>query len=174
MLGAMLMSRQQHEHADWQGARMHVRPAGAMRTWHPAMIDDKTINISGIPRIVAGPNKVLNTTPANDDTLENGTLSPGSYNYIVGIDAFDEDGISGLNNSNPPETFVNHFVVKYGGKIYDPSYGAGPFDSENSHENAAIDGIIKSVKIGTGKIYTIKINNAESQELTYTRQAGLE
>jgi len=28
----MLMSRQQHEHASWTGARIPVRPAGAMRT----------------------------------------------------------------------------------------------------------------------------------------------
>ena len=37
-LGGMLMSRQQHEHASWQGTQIHVRPADAMRTWHPAAV----------------------------------------------------------------------------------------------------------------------------------------
>jgi len=35
-LGAILMSRQQQEHASWAGTRIPVRPADPMRTGHPA------------------------------------------------------------------------------------------------------------------------------------------
>jgi hypothetical protein len=39
----------------------------------------------------------------------------------------DNAGVPGQGNANPPGGFFNHFVVKYDGKYYDPSYGAGAF-----------------------------------------------
>jgi hypothetical protein len=40
----------------------------------------------------------------------------------------------------PPE-FYNHYIVRYAGLIYDPSYGKGPFGSgPNSTERAWEDG----------------------------------
>jgi hypothetical protein len=39
------------------------------------------------------------------------------------------------------KNFGLHYVVKYGSEFYDPSYGTGPFASEQAHEAAAADGI---------------------------------
>jgi hypothetical protein len=44
------------------------------------------------------------------------------------------------DNNKPinKQVFVNRAVVKYNGKYYDPSYGAGPFASEEDWERTAL------------------------------------
>ncbi len=49
-------------------------------------------------------------------------------------------GVSGQGNDDPPSVFSVHQVIKYNGKIYDPSYGQGPFDSLKLWENACLAG----------------------------------
>ena len=66
----------------------------------------------------------------------------GRFPYLIDTDVLDGDGLPGQNNEEPvAQAFLNHFVARRIGSIYDPSYGAGPFATENDHENAAIDGI---------------------------------
>lgn len=91
--------------------------------------------------ILAGPNGVMDSTVGGDDVSDSGTPGGGFYPYTIGSSVNNLPGIGGQDNPEPPEAFYNHFIVKYGGMIYDPSYGAGPYGSENAHENAAIDGI---------------------------------
>jgi len=55
--------------------------------------------------------------------------------------------------------------VEYGGQVYDPSYGAGPFPSELAHEQAAKDGI----KSGNSAK-----KPAATQELQYVRAPSFE
>jgi hypothetical protein len=43
-----------------------------------------------------------------------------------------------------PALFDNHFILRYGGRFYDASYGAGPFDTVGDHEKAAADGIFNN------------------------------
>ena len=50
--------------------------------------------------------------------------------------------------------------MKYGGQIYDPSYGGGPFGSELNHENAAVDGFVDTNSHAK--------RNGAPQELDYT------
>ena len=52
----------------------------------------------------------------------------------------DKPGIPGQNNANPKSTFANHIVVEIGGKIYDPSYGTGPFNNLLAWEDASVAG----------------------------------
>jgi hypothetical protein len=55
-------------------------------------------------------------------------------------------GIPGQSNPNPPPAFFNHFIVVYNLALYDPSYGAGPFNNQLlSWEDAAIDGLFQSL-----------------------------
>ena len=66
----------------------------------------------------------------------------GRFPYLIDTDVLKGDGLPGQNNDEPVlQDFARHFVARRMGDIYDPSYGAGPFVSENDHENAAIDGI---------------------------------
>ncbi|MBI3097719.1 MAG: hypothetical protein HYY93_05640 [Planctomycetes bacterium] len=46
----------------------------------------------------------------------------------------------GENNVDPTSFFTNHCVVNFGGKLYDPSYGVGPFDALGEWESLACDG----------------------------------
>src|SRR5205085_178439 len=49
----------------------------------------------------------------------------------------------GQGNPSPPPRFGNHFIVTYGGRYYDPSYGTGPFADQRAWEVASIDGVFR-------------------------------
>ncbi len=51
----------------------------------------------------------------------------------------DKPGIKGQGDVTPTtKLFVNHAINKFGGKIYDPSYGRGPFNDLHAWEEDAI------------------------------------
>lgn len=58
-------------------------------------------------------------------------------NRFAPIDNF---GAPAQGNKNPIAIFGDHALVEIGGKIYDPSYGTGPFNSVLDWEDASIDG----------------------------------
>jgi hypothetical protein len=127
--------------------------------------DDYTVIPKGtngganMPAITPGPNGKLDSTAAGDDTVQDGLFNGSTYPYLLTPtcfiapcapadqigdpmgDASNQPGIKGQNNPEPPPYFFNHFVVKYSGQVYDPSYGAGPFGGEFLHQTAAIDGL---------------------------------
>lgn len=57
------------------------------------------------------------------------------------------EGLPGHGQNNPQFDFGDHVVVKYGGKYYDPSYGVGPYDTDDAYLSAALDGLGKHPKI---------------------------
>jgi hypothetical protein len=52
-------------------------------------------------------------------------------------------GVPGQSNANPPPAFFNHFIVLADGKLYDPSYGAGPINNKVAWESGSIDGLFR-------------------------------
>ncbi len=92
----------------------------------------------------------------------------GIFNYELGEDVFNLNGIKAQGNKEPRFEFGNHFVVKRNGAIYDPSYGSGPFASEIEHENAAIDGIRYKPFRGLLGVF-VKKNDLAIQELLYVK-----
>ena len=130
--------------------------------------------------VTPGPNGVLNSTPGGDDgPAVDGIHNGSNYPYVLysytsggvtsGVDYGDcaeQTGVAGqgTGNTNPPPAFGNHYVVKYGGKIYDPSYGNDPYNSEDEHENASIDGIVAAI----GGELRAKKNNPTTKELDYS------
>ena len=64
-----------------------------------------------------------------------------------------EDGIAGQGKSNPQFIFGDHALVEYGGRIYDPSYGAGPYTDLKAWETAGIAGLGQGAA-GSGTGYT--------------------
>lgn len=62
--------------------------------------------------------------------------------YIGTPQFTDKPGLPGQGNENPPGFFDvgDHAVVTYGGEIYDPSYGTGPFPDIVSWAMASLDG----------------------------------
>ena len=51
------------------------------------------------------------------------------------------DGIFGQGKNNPQCTFGDHALVRYGTRIYDPSYGVGPVADLHAWETGGIAGI---------------------------------
>lgn len=134
----------------------------------PALGDDvlyTPVETSGAIAVLPGANGILDSLAKGDDTVADGVFAGTPYPYVVGADAINQSGIPGQGNPEPPEIFLNHFVVKYGGSIYDPSYGAGPYTSELAHENAAIDGIVNGNRA--------RKNDTSKMELLYTLRASL-
>lgn len=146
------------------------------------------------PVIGPGANGVLDSTATPPDTVVDGLFAGHRYPYL-NHDILSGAGPSFANlahlaeaapqarapaqgNSDSPNFFHNHFVVQLGGKIYDPSYGTGPFDSQLAHENQAIDGITSCGADGSGGGGTcdnmtsppvfVKKKNTAAQELKYT------
>jgi hypothetical protein len=68
-------------------------------------------------------------------------------------------------NADPPGGFFNHFIVRYSGNWYDPSYGTGPFVSDGNWENAALDGYKKLCAASMGEV--AKPNSATLVEVIF-------
>lgn len=65
-------------------------------------------------------------------------------NWTIGANPFsptDDQGIPAQSNANPQAFFGDHFLVEYGGQLYDPSYGSNVFASHQAWEDAALDAL---------------------------------
>ena len=132
---------------------------------------------NGAPNAVAigpGPDGILNSVVKGSDVALDGVFSPPytilqGYPYLQDFDARDQPGIAGQDNANPPGGFFNHFVVSYGGQIYDPSYGAGPYATTLLHENSAIDGIFCNFMNGA----CLDQNNQNSNAVPLARKKAV-
>jgi hypothetical protein len=119
------------------------------------------------PCIGPGPNGVLDSSPSGADIVADGTFPNSLYPYVPGdpgFDAIDQPGVAGQGNPNPPGAFLNHFVLSYGGQIYDPSYGSGPFSSGLQHELFSFDGVEACDPNGNCQAK----KKANTQEMLYT------
>ena len=124
--------------------------------------------------MISGLNGMLDSTRMGDDTIQDGALAavPGNiFPYLADWDVMEQAGVAAQGNLNPPAQFVQHFVVVYNGRIYDPSYGGTSFASEEEHENTAIDGIARVLK--SGAIIARKAD-AAVRELVYTHHTVVE
>ena len=84
-------------------------------------------------------------------------------------DVADLNGVPGQGKENPLAVFADHALVIYGPdedhlKIYDPSYGKGPYDQLVDWEDAAVDGFgvqfIDSSSSSAGfKMWTRKLDS---------------
>jgi hypothetical protein len=108
---------------------IEVRPAARTRVWGFLV---KNWNFQNAGLIPAGeawdvPRR-LGYTHANEVTGLNPAqlINQNQYNWVGGnanAGFTDQPGIPGQNTTNPQSLFQNHFVVKIGDKLYDPSYG---------------------------------------------------
>ena len=94
------------------------------------------------------------------------------YCYVVNTDVFSTTGVAGQNNPNPPDAFYNHFIVRYGSAIYDPSYGipssSGGFASQALWETAALDGLTSSGVFRGNPVDFAKREDPNVIETTFT------
>ena len=87
-----------------------------------------------------GPDGILTTKPAGDDTLEETATYLAAFGaefgYVNGLNAWPEGRISAQGVEDSPPDFPSHNVVRIGDRIYDPSYGKGPFATYAEFEAA--------------------------------------
>jgi hypothetical protein len=62
----------------------------------------------------------------------------GTTGLLVGTDIVDANGTPAQGNADPESVFRLHYIVLRGNDYFDPSYGTGPFPSQNDHEDAAM------------------------------------
>ena len=121
------------------------------------------------------PHPYLNVTargvnPAQEDEFHN-----WSYKWHPDYppDVLDVGGAPGQNVENPQSLFARHFIVAYddgknGRKLYDPSYGTGPFASFADWENESVFALIRAVPSGDGKLdlygFRPNLDGADLQE----------
>lgn len=99
-----------------------------------------------------------------------------NFGFVVNSTVIDESGARGQGTSNPPGQFINHFIIKYDGKYYDPSYGMGPFsgatdeEAKNAWENASLDGFFIRCNFSGQTVQLAKKNDANRREVTICGQ----
>lgn len=86
----------------------------------------------------------------NWDFVGAGSL-PAPFTHQMWVECVERPGVPGQRNPNPPPAFYNHFIVKCFNKLYDPSYGSGPIDTQSSWENSSIDGLFSGGACGYPK-----------------------
>lgn len=97
--------------------------------------------------IGAGANGRIDSTPGGDDrTIDLQEFAPADY--VSPFNLWPLRGARAQHNDWPPADFPNHVLVKVDGMYYDPSYGAGPFESELAWERAQLAGVGMRVQRG--------------------------
>jgi hypothetical protein len=143
----------------WEnGAALATNTAGLIRdangqcgAWAELFIDVLAAQgISGAKKIAvyAASNPGADGFLVKDWTFTGSGSSPGTspYVWVVGVDAIDSpNGAPGQGNPNPPGAFYNHFIVKYGNRYYDPSYGGPSYASQWEWEDASLDGFFREI-----------------------------
>ncbi len=90
------------------------------------------------------------------------------FTHLSGEVSDNQNGAPGQGNKNPPGAFYNHFIVKYGGQYYDPSYGGLIYSSKEEWENASLDGFSKVFRFsiggasGEGRMYKKNTSGVET------------
>ena len=93
--------------------------------------------------IAPGPDGTLNSAKQGDDTEQDGKFAGTAYPYEINSDAFDQSGIPGQGNTNPPGDFNLHYITLYNSQYYDPSYGTPKVTGANkdkTYEDGSLDG----------------------------------
>jgi hypothetical protein len=89
----------------------------------------------------------------------------GRYRY-TGSAALKLNGVPGQGKRNPQFDFGDHVVVKYGGQIYDPSYGIGPSPDDHTYLTGALDGLASMQNGAVGFVMADGTNQFISADCT--------
>jgi len=158
---------------------------GECDTAGPPGGDDEIVTPVGssqpnLPCVFPGADGVLNTAPMLGDQVVDGQSGVVSrdirYSHVLfteesrgqGVDTgdiVDIVGVPGQVTLNPTAIFSNHFVVKWSGSVYDPSYGIGGM-SESEHEEAAVAALVATFPFDGRDVVHARRNGPE-KDLKY-------
>lgn len=146
----------------WAEFLIDMYKVHGINTGHKVIVEvNKTLAPSGYFFLVK--NWIFNEPPIS---------TPDSFTHKRGIECVEATGIPGQGNDNPNSVFANHFIVKSltTKKLYDPSYGAGPFSNKKEWEKAAIDGLSDKNTPRMAGYHKDKRKDTEPVLLTYRDQ----
>ena len=91
----------------------------------------------------------------------------------AGLNVFDQAGIAGQSNLDPPANFNNHYIYEFAYadddgdifKYWDPSYGSGPFKDDRDYEDGP-NSPIQGLRLKTNDEYKVFLNTA-AKELNF-------
>ncbi len=99
----------------------------------------------GMPDVVCvapGPDGLLDTIPAGDDELldisEVLSYADETFLYVKDASMWPLEGLAAQSTDMPPPDYPNHIILRVDGRLYDPSYGTGPFDDHEQWEAASL------------------------------------
>jgi len=155
---------------------------GNCQAWSSFLID--LLKAQNIPasQVEVKPQAIGENLLIKEWRFEGEGVAPGKtpYVYIKDIDVTLIDAMDGQGNGDPYPHFNVHYLVRYveqlynpsSGqleeivKYYDPSYGTGPFYSQNQFENASLAGF--SIQFINEKgIYYVRKNISDIEETTF-------
>ncbi len=91
----------------------------------------------------------------------------GKWEYFWGavVEVGDGDGLPGQNTTNPKADFDNHWLVRIGTTIYDPSYGTVPFVDLPTWEAVSVAGFAKFDPIGANSFRAVFRKNPPGADI---------
>jgi hypothetical protein len=127
---------------------------GNCQAWSALVRDSFKVQGISADRIRALPDSAYDwSILVKDWQINDPPSGSGGYPYIVGADAFDQNGVPGQGNSNPPGAFNGHWITLCNGCYYDGSYGAPKVsgaDKDKDYEDGSLDGYGASLPPSTG------------------------
>ena len=92
------------------------------------------------------------------------------YNWVKANngDLIEGTGIEAQGNADPRSVFIDHYIVKCGGKFFDPSYGGGPFNGQDEWENSSLAGLARTVNVAGNVFLLGKPNDTTQRETKFT------
>jgi hypothetical protein len=100
--------------------------------------------------IEAGANGTIDSRPGGDDRIvdlsEYLDLAPPGFSYVTDRSTWALPDVGGQSNQTPPPDYPNHVIVQAGDRLFDPSYGTGPFNSHLEWEVASLAGVGVRIK----------------------------
>ncbi len=104
--------------------------------------------------------KFVSETPEDYQSL----LSPATPPNGIGVNGALPTGVAAQGNEDPYSRFSDHSLVRINNKIYDPSYGTGPFNAFADWEVASIQSFGAMISYGSPPVFLLWIekNNTDT------------
>ena len=100
---------------------------------------------------------------------------PQNYRLLIPSEISPAPGTAGQGNPDPPSIFLNHFIVKWSGQFYDPSYGGPAYPTQEAWENGSLAGffyidrrVIQIHPLVIGEKRWAKLNDPTKTETRFT------
>lgn len=147
---------------------------GSCRAW--ARLLWATIRVQGIATPRVGPDLIQVDSNYHHFLVKRWSFGTGTvplsyapFTHIRdnGKQLCPEDGVVAQGVKNPPSVFADHFILRYEGRFYDPSYGSPPAAGYAAWETASLEAHCKRAVIGGMAFFICKPEDPSILETRY-------